>query len=258
MLQRLHKAGLIWPTVAAFAGLVVLIGLGTWQMERKRWKEDLIAKIADRARADPITLFSKKHEGPWQSFTKGDLEYLHVAETGRFHHDKERYLYAPTPAGVGWHVYTPLELLSGHVMWVNRGWVPDARKVPETRADGQLPGEVEVRGLVRLQTRPGWFTPQNDPARNLWYWPDIAAMTASAFPEGSQKAPGGPQRPVSLPLVLEADAQPEPPGGLPRGGVTRLELPNRHLEYALTWYGLAATLIGVYLTFSFSRLRGVG
>ena len=58
-----------------------------------------------------------------------------------------------------------------------------------------------------------------------------------------------------MPFTIDADARPEPPGGLPRGGVTRLDLPNRHLEYALTWYGLALTLIGVYAAFAASRLR---
>jgi surfeit locus 1 family protein len=250
MLQRLHKAGLVWPTLAALAGLAVLIGLGTWQMERKRWKEGLIAKIAERVRADPVPL-------PTDATADGkeDLEYLHVSVRGRFHHDKERYLYAPTQAGLGWYVYTPIELEPQRIVWVNRGWVPDVRKAPETRPRGQLPGEVEVRGLVRLQMRPGWFAAENDPARNLWYWPDLAAMTASAFPDGPRKALGGPRRPDSLALAIEADAKPEPPGGLPRGGVTRLDLPNRHLEYAVTWYGLAATLVGVYFAFATSRLR---
>jgi surfeit locus 1 family protein len=250
MLQRLHKAGLIWPTLAALAGLAVLIGLGTWQIERKRWKEGLITRIAVRVHAEPTPL-----PAGGRSDASQDLEYLHVAARGRFHHDKERYLYAPTSGGLGWHVYTPLELDPQRIVWINRGWVPDARKAPETRAEGQVPGEVEVRGLVRLQMRPGWFAPQNDPGRNLWYWQDIGAMTASAFPDAPQTAAGRPPRPASLPLVIEADAKPEPPGGLPRGGVTRLELPNRHLEYALTWYGLAATLLGVYFAFSVSRLR---
>jgi surfeit locus 1 family protein len=105
--------------------------------------------------------------------------------------------------------------------------------------------------------RPAWFVAENDPARNVWFWPDLAAMTASAFPGGPQKAAEGPQKPVSLAFAIDADAKPEPPGGLPRGGVTRLDLPNRHLEYALTWYGLAATLVGVYLAFAVSRLRAV-
>lgn len=250
MLHRLRKAELIWPTLAALVGLAVLIGLGSWQMQRKAWKEGLIARIAARVHAEPVPL--PAGAAPER---RADLEYLHVSARGRLHHDKERYLYAPAKAGPGWDVYTPLELSPQRIVWVNRGWVPDARKAPETRPEGQVPGEVEVRGLVRLQMRPGWFTPQNEPAQNIWYWPDIAAMTASAFADGPQKAPGGSQRPVPLPLVLEADAQPEPPGGLPRGGVTRLELPNRHLEYALTWYGLAATLAGVYFAFAISRLR---
>jgi surfeit locus 1 family protein len=58
-----------------------------------------------------------------------------------------------------------------------------------------------------------------------------------------------------LPFVIEADAQPLPPGGLPKGGVTRIALPNRHLEYAVTWYGIALTLVGVYLVFAINRLR---
>jgi surfeit locus 1 family protein len=264
MLQRLHRAGLVWPSLATLLGLAVLIGLGTWQLERKRWKEDLLARIAAGVKADPIlisppdpSLLSplKDRAPPLESMGVLTREYTHVAVRGRFHHDKERYLYAPTPAGLGWHVYTPLELASGQVVWINRGFVPDAKKAPETRWEGQVAGEVEVRGLIRFPAGKGLFTPANDVQHNLWYWPDIAAMTAAAFPEGRQKALGGPLRPEALPLVIEADAQPEPPGGLPRGGVTRLDLPNRHLEYALTWFGLALTLIGVYLAFAISRWR---
>ncbi|HEY1247047.1 MAG TPA: SURF1 family protein [Hyphomicrobiaceae bacterium] len=243
MLQRLRNARLIWPTLMALAGLAVLIALGTWQMQRKRWKEDLIGRIAARVHADAVSLPLEAGAA-----AKDDLEYLHVTARGRFHHDKERYLYAPTAGNPGWHVYTPLELPSHRVVWVNRGWVPESRKAPETRRQGQIQGEVEVRGLVRGQSKPGLFTARNEPSHNVWYWPDLPAMTASAFA-------GGPLAADPLPLVVEADARPEPPGGLPRGGVTRLELPNRHLEYALTWYGLAAALAGVYLSFGVSRLR---
>jgi surfeit locus 1 family protein len=261
MLRKLQQARLLWPTLAALAGLAVLIGLGTWQMERKRWKEDLLAKIAARVHADPIVLFPPPVKSKAGGFAeilvqvadpaqfRDRYEYKHVIVRGRFHHDKERYLYAPSPEeGLGWHVYTPLQLEVGDVVWINRGWVPDAKKAPEARAEGQVAGPVEVRGVVRFPAGKGFFTPENDVRHNLWYWPDVAALTASAFSGGVQTA-------GSVPLVIEADAQPEPPGGLPRGGVTRLELPNRHLEYALTWYGLAATLVGVYLAFVISRLR---
>jgi surfeit locus 1 family protein len=245
-LQRLRSARLLLPTLAALAGLAVLLGLGTWQMERKRWKEELIARIAARVHADPVPLASL----PVRAHDKGDLEYTHVSVSGRFHHDKERYLYAPSPVGLGWHVYSPLETGEGALVWINRGAVPDARKAPATRLEGQAANEVEVRGLVRLPSGPGPFAARNDPARNVWYWPDISAMSASAFA-------GSPQAAKVLPFVIDADPQPEAPGGLPRGGVTRLNLPNRHLEYALTWYGLAATLVGVYLAFAISRLRGI-
>src|SRR5262249_9168355 len=110
-----------------------------------------------------------------------------------------------------------------------------------------IPGEVQVTGLVREAPVPGMFTPANDPARNLWYWPDIAALTASAFA-------GGQSERLAFPFSVDADRLPEPPGGLPKGGVTRLDLPNRHLEYAITGSGLALTLIGVYLAFAASRL----
>jgi surfeit locus 1 family protein len=242
MLARLRHAGLIWPSLLALAGLAVLAGLGSWQLQRKHWKEALIAKIAERVHAAPMPLARAEQAVRGG----GDVEYLHVAARGRFHHDKERYLYAPAAAGLGWHVYTPLEVGPGRIVWVNRGFVPDQRKAPAARAAGQVAGEVEVLGLLRAPAHKGAFTPDNDVARNLWYWPDVPAMTASAFPGASVEA---------LPVAIDADAHPAPPGGLPRGGVTRLDLPNRHLEYALTWYGLALTLIGVYAAFAAGRLR---
>ena len=245
MLQSLKRAGLIWPTALTLAGLAVLIGLGTWQLQRKQWKDSLIARIAQRIAAAPVPI----SQDDQTQLGGGDIDYLHVTAGGRLHHDKERYLYAPAKSGLGWHVYTPLEWAPSQVVWINRGFVPDERKHPASRREGQLPGEVEVTGLVRAPHGTGLFTPANDVAHNLWYWPDAAAMHASAFAGTAMRA---------LPFTVDADARPEPPGGLPRGGVTRLDLPNRHLEYALTWYGLALTLIGVYAAFAASRLRLAG
>jgi surfeit locus 1 family protein len=242
MLEKLRQAGLIWPTVAAIVALGILLSLGTWQVQRKQWKDGLIAKIAARTQAAPIELPSE------EALAKNtDREYLHVTASGKLLHDKERYLYAPTPSGLGWHVFTPLVTTSGQLVWVNRGLVPDARKDPTTRAEGQIPGTARIAGLLRDVPAPGKFTPANDPARNLWYWPDIDAMTYSITPPGATMPP--------MPYWIDADALPEPPGGLPKGGATRIDLPNRHLEYAITWYGLALTLIGVYLAFAASRLR---
>jgi surfeit locus 1 family protein len=244
MLRKLQQAGLMGPTLAAIAGLAVLAGLGSWQLERKHWKEGLLAKIAARVQAEPVPL------GRAEELARGggDIEYRHVSATGRFRHDKERYLYAPVPAGLAWHVYTPLEIAPGRVVWINRGSVPDASKDPAARAAGQATAETEVRGLVRIPPAKALFAPENNIGGNLWYWPDIAAMTTSAFAPGSAAA---------LPFFVEADAQPLPSGGLPKGGVTRIALPNRHLEYAVTWFGIGLTLMGVYLAFAISRLRAL-
>jgi surfeit locus 1 family protein len=242
MLRKLHQAELVWPTLAAVAGLAITIGLGNWQLERKRWKEGLLAKIAARVDAPPVPIASVM-----QTMSDGgDIEYMHVVATGRFAHAKERYFYAPAPSGLAWHIYTPLQIAADRIVWVNRGAVPDASKSPVKRDAGQVVGQTEVRGIVRLAAGKTLFAPHNDAANNLWYWPDLASMTASAFPQGSIKA---------LPLFVEADAQPLPPGGLPKGGVTRIDLPNRHLSYALTWFGIALALLGVYLAFAISRLR---
>lgn len=240
MLARLIAARLLWPTVGAAMGLAVLIGLGTWQLQRKAWKEGIIAKIETRVLAPPADLVPLLTA----SQPDNDLEYTHVRVRGRYLHDKERYVYAPQQTGLGWHVLTPLATDSGPVVWINRGFVPDERRAPETRKDGLVDGEVTVTGLLR-EPRTGAFTPANDVARNIWHWADIAGLTASAFTA----------RPSVLPAVVEADASETPPGGLPQGGVTRLKIPNRHLEYALTWYGLAATLIGVFAVFARGRWR---
>src|SRR5262245_35320216 len=104
MLRTLRRAGLAWPTAFAIFGLAVLAGLGTWQLQRKQWKDALLAKIAERIHATPVRLVG---DGSAAAARPNDLEYLHVAVAGRFHHDKERYLYAPAKSGPGWHVYTP-------------------------------------------------------------------------------------------------------------------------------------------------------
>lgn len=241
MLQRLSDARLVWPSAFALAGLAVLIGLGTWQLKRKAWKESIIAKIEARVGAPPVnlvTLVTATHKD-------NDLEYTHVTVRGRYLHDKERYLYAPERSGLGWHVLTPLQTDAGTVVWINRGFVPDAHKARETRTEGLLKGDATVTGLLR-EPHTAAFTPTNDVAHNIWYWADTAALTRSAF---------GDERVSALWVVVDADAADTPPGGLPKGGVTRLQIPNRHLEYALTWYGLAATLVGVFAVFARGRLR---
>jgi surfeit locus 1 family protein len=234
----------VWPTLLSLAGLAVLVSLGNWQMSRKAWKDGLSASIAERTRAEPVpaaVAVARMKEG-------ADVEYTRVVAKGRFLHEHERRLYAPDQKlGPGYHIYTPMLLADGSgIVLVNRGYVSDAIADGAKREKGQIAGEVSVVGLARRSAEKGAFTPDNDVKRNIWYWRDIAGFAASLPAELAAKV---------LPLAVDAEAMPENPGGWPRGGVTEVKLANRHLEYALTWYGLAATLLAVFAAFARGRLR---
>jgi surfeit locus 1 family protein len=242
---RASGTGLMWPTLLGMLALAVLLSLGTWQLHRRAWKGALLAAIAERSRAEPVDLARALQL--WQQ--AGDIEYLRVHLTGRFDHAHERHVYTiDAAAGPGVHVYTPLQTPDGHRVLVNRGYVPLSHRDPAKRAQGQIGGEITVIGLVRTPQPAGPFVPASEPAANMFYWPDFASMVATAGHAGA-----GQDSPV--PFFIDAEALPPNPGGLPRGGATRLSLPNRHLEYALTWYGLALALIAVYFAFAAARLK---
>ena len=209
--------------------LAILLSLGTWQVKRLAWKEDLLAAIEERSQADPVDIAAIE-----AAAEAGEpIDYRAARATGRFLNDRERHFFATFEGQSGYYVYTPLELADGRLLFVNRGFVPYDRKDPDTRAEGLVEGQQTVTGLARerLAAKPSFIVPENDVADNIFYWKDLDAMAGSAgLPSGEV-----------LPFFLDADASPVP-GGLPRGGVTAISLPNNHLQYAVTWYGLALVL----------------
>jgi surfeit locus 1 family protein len=234
---RRRASPVFWGTVVL--GLAILIGLGTWQMQRRDWKLGLIDRIEHRAHDEPISLTMARDL--W--LREHDVEYYRVLLVGRFLHDQERHLYTVEQGRAGWRVVTPLVTSGGDVVLVDRGFVPDELKEPSTRPAGQIADTVEVIGLARAPGAPNWFTPENDPVRNRWFWRDVSGLAASLPADQAARV---------APFMVEAEAEPVP-GGWPRGGVTRLVLSNRHLEYALTWYGLALTLAVVAVFFARGR-----
>lgn len=248
-----RRRGLILPGLLALAALAVLVSLGIWQINRLAWKQALIAQVEARASAGAEPLAPP---GRWPAMTAGADDYRRVRLTGTFRHDLEAYLYhvagdsrtggRDRPQGQGYFVMTPLELQGGGTVIVNRGFVPTERRDPSTRAGGQTGGVVTVTGLIRFPEERGFFAATDDPARRLFYTRDVAAMARSMGLSGAV-----------APFSLDADATPVP-GGLPVGGETRLVFTNRHLEYALTWFGLALTLVGVFAAFAVQRLRAAG
>jgi surfeit locus 1 family protein len=241
-----RQAGLFWPTVLSVVALAILIGLGTWQMQRLAWKNNLIAQIEARVAAAPVP-FTEALE---RARRGEDLEYTRVAVTGQFIPGRERHLWVASAAGPGWHVYAPMVTRggAGPVVIVNRGFVPDARRAAASRPEPGLADEVTLVGLLRKPEVKTAFTPDNDVARNIWHWRDLVGMAQSMVPETATPL---------APFFLDAEkgARAGPLG--PQGGVTRLEIANNHLQYAMTWYGLAATLVGVYVAFARARLQRV-
>jgi surfeit locus 1 family protein len=227
---RRFSAWMLVPAVLAFA---VLVALGTWQVQRLQWKEALIASIEERIHSEPQPLADIE-----RIFAEtGDVDYRPVGATGTFLHDAERHFFATFDGKSGFFVYTPLLLADGRVLLVNRGFVPYDRKDAATRPDGQVAGVVRVTGLARnpLAGKPSFLVPDNDPAKNIFYWKDLPQMAATAgLPAGAKV----------LPFSVDS-ARVDVPGGIPVGGVTIVDLPNNHLQYAITWYGLALALLGV-------------
>lgn len=246
MTEFRSKAGRRWvrPSLGlslASAGVfAVLLALGTWQLQRLAWKEALIVERTARAAAAPIAL-------PALIDDPAALEYRRVAVTGRFRHERELYLGGRTyRRQVGFHVVTPLLLDDGRGLLVDRGWVPADRKASDSRAAGQREGLVTVEGLLRAGGWKGtaWLRPDNQAAANHWIWPDLPAMAAAA----------GLAQPVTAVYLAAGPA--ENPGGLPRGGLTRVTLRNDHLQYAITWYTLAAALAVIFLLYHARREDG--
>jgi len=227
--------------ITVLIALAILISLGTWQVERLHWKEGLLADIAERRAAAPVPLADIET----MAAQGGDIEYRTVTATGRYINNKERHFFATWRGQTGYYIYTPLQLADGRYLFVNRGFVPYENKEPEMRMQGQLTGQQTVTGLARakLPRKPSSLVPDNDVAKNIFYWKDLDVMASSVdLDKGSV-----------VPFFVDADSTPNP-AGFPIGGVTQVDLPNDHLQYAFTWYGLAAVLL-VVVAISWFRPR---
>jgi surfeit locus 1 family protein len=229
-----------YPGFTLFTAISValLCGLGVWQVQRLHWKLDLIAMMNRNMRIRPIAF-----DAGGKMIPEIYNQYDHVTGSGHFDNAKETYLFA-TGAGGGeiFHVLTPFTTVAGQTFLVDRGVVPREKLDPASRRAGQLEGVVRVTGIWRWPDAPGPFTPKPDLAHRVWYAHDMTAIAAFDRVKLADTA------------VIEADATPNP-GGWPKGGQTVVDLPNNHLSYAATWFGLAVGLLGVWLAYHISKGR---
>jgi surfeit locus 1 family protein len=203
--------------LAGLLGLAALLltGLGVWQVERRAWKRDLIARTEAKLVADPRPL----KPGDWSGFGP-DAAYTRVEAAGQWLETAPVFVKAVTAAGPGSWVMSPLRTPAGIVL-INRGFVPD-----EQRREIVPPAGSSVTGLLRLSEPGGAFLRSNDPQGGRWYSRDVAAIARSRGWQGV------------APFFIDADAVPAV--RWPRGGMTVVRFPDNHLVYALTWFGLAS------------------
>ncbi len=222
------------PTLFTIPVLLICVALGVWQLQRLEWKRALIAERAAAVTAPPVS--------PPQTLAEARaMEFHPVVDDGVFLHDKEIFVGATDPRGrAGFHLLTALREPGGRIVFINRGFIPSERKDPATRPAGQLAGTVHVSGLLRLppEAKPNWFLPDNRADLNYWFWVDLPAMAVAAHLAPADIAP----------FYIDADATPNP-GGWPQGGVTPLNLPNDHLQYAIIWFSFATALVVIYVVY---------
>jgi surfeit locus 1 family protein len=234
--------GLLIPVVLAF---IALIGLGTWQIQRKGWKEGLIAALDAQLAAPPIAL---PPAAAWPTLDRSRDEYRRVTFAATFDNSKEALVFAapstfrPDVSGPGYWVFTPARLAGGAIVMVNRGFVPDGRQDPKSRPQGEITGPIGIVGSMRWPETHHWFTPADEPEKNLWF---------AADPQAMAKAKG---LGTVAPFYVEQES-PVPPGGLPKPGKLMVTLPDNHLQYALTWYGLALVLVIWFGAWAYSSGR---
>jgi surfeit locus 1 family protein len=240
-----RRRGILEPTIFALVGIAILVGLGIWQLDRKVWKENLIATLNTRLAAAPGDLPPRD---AWTGLAAAKDEYRRVAFPAEFVAGEEALVYTagsafrPDVQGPGYWVFAPARLAGGSIVLVDRGFVPLDRMQPDSRAQGLPHGSVDIVGVMRWPEQPGMFTPAADAKTGVWYARDIKAMAAAK------------QWSAPAPFYIEQEA-PVPPGGWPKPGKLVVQLPDNHLQYAITWFGLALGLAGVYVVFIARRLR---
>ena len=229
----------LWLTVFSVPSLAVLVMLGLWQLDRLVWKTELIDSFNERANAAAML-------PPDAAADLSQFEFHNLALSGRFMHDRELYLTGRTYEGnAGFHVVTPFRTDQGKVIFVNRGWVSEAYRKPDSRLFSVKNEQVSLRAVLRLPQQKGYFVPENEPENGFWFTLKPEEMAEFHKLEQAVKTYYADQIRTSEVLTLPIAAE------------INIDVRNTHLNYALTWFGIALSLVGVYIAYHVNagRLR---
>ena len=265
----------------ALGGLVlfsVFVALGTWQVQRRAWKLDLIARVQERVHAPPI---APPAASEWSRVTAANSEYRHVRVSGTFLNSSETFVQALTDLGTGFWVLTPLREADGTLVLINRGFVPPERRERAAHGAAEAETAATVIGLLRISEPRGQFLRHNDPAHDLWYSRDVGAIAATRglkgrvapyfidADAGEAGSSAGAGTSNAGPTSASAGVADEglsaagmsgagPASAPPVGGLTVIAFRNTHLTYAVTWYGLALLVVGAAWIVIREERRGAG
>ena len=241
------RTGLAVPTAFALAALIAFLALGTWQVERKAWKETLIELLDARLSAGPGPLPAQRM---WTRLARAEDEFRRVAFSAAFIPGTQALVYTAGSGvrgdmtGPGYWVFALARLADGDLVVVNRGFMPESRRdqnMDDTRDPADM---IDMVGVMRWPEPRGYFAASDDPGRNLWFTRDHLAIAGAKgwLERWGQVAP----------FFIDLES-PTPPGGYPRPGALKVSLRNEHLQYAITWYGLAAVVAVMYAVWLANR-----
>lgn len=248
--KRRSNVPVIVVTVISF---IILIGLGTWQVYRLQWKQQLIEAREASLTADPVTMADIE-----AGIEHGlDVDFLKVRLNGEYRHEATRYVYRPRGKRAGFQVITPFIDKSGFLVLVDRGFIDEDRR-GETTGMRQPEGEITITGVTRVRAGDrNPFSPDADLARNVWYWYDLPGIAAT-LPDNLAGTVNG-QLPITSTVFVQLAPGGEPgEEKSPEPEDLKVELPNNHLQYALTWYSLALVLVVMSWLFIRRRRREDG
>ncbi|WP_039758799.1 SURF1 family protein [Bartonella queenslandensis] len=217
--------------------------LGIWQVQRLNWKTNLITSANQRIHLAPIKAPQKDQ---WADVTFEKNEYQPVVITGKLLTDKNIFVTAAAQNTTGYWVLTPLQTVDNTLTFINRGFVPmDERnnfqhsEQSHTNTSSQQDStknteQTTIIGLLRMSEKNGFFPRKNNPDKNVWYTRDLPAMAEKLGLS------------TVAPYFIDA-RKTSPQAKLPVTGLTIIHFRNNHLVYAITWFILAAGVLGAFL-----------
>lgn len=236
----LRHSDAVGATVFSLVMVALFVSLGVWQLQRRVEKHALIAELTTRLAAPPVPLPAPAQ---WPALTPAHDEFRRVTFTATYRHRPDAMVYSPGSAvrpdvsGPGTWAFLPAQLVNGQIVVVDAGFVPNMMqdRAVENRAVAPLMTgrPVTLTGYLRFPEKPGLFTPAGDAAKRLWYTRDHLSMArALGWGRGREVAP----------FYVDLET-PAPANGVPKPGPLQADLPDNHMQYAITWFGLAGIVV---------------